>query len=59
MRENGGAIVRLARSGARWRDLPEDRFGPYQTVKRRYCRWIEQGVFDRTFEAVATDPDME
>ena len=29
--------------GARWRDLPADRFGPYQTVKRRYYRWVEQG----------------
>jgi transposase len=53
------AILWLARSGARWRDLPEDRFGPYQTVKRRYYRWIDQGVFDRIFEAVAADPDME
>ena len=53
------AILWLARSGARLRDLPEDRFGPYQTVKRRYYRWIEQGMFDRIFEAVATEPDME
>lgn len=53
------AVLWLARSGARWRDLPEDRFGPYQTIKRRYYRWIEQGVFDRIFEAVACDPDME
>ena len=53
------AILWLARSGARWRDLPEDRFGPYQTVKRRYYRWIEQGIFDRIFEAVSVDPDME
>nr|CAM75664.1 transposase [Magnetospirillum gryphiswaldense MSR-1] len=53
------AILWLARSGARWRDLPEDRFGPYQTVKRRYYRWIEQGVFDRIFAAVSSDPDME
>jgi len=53
------AILWLARSGARWRDLPEERFGPYQTAKRRYYRWIEQGVFDRIFEAVAADPDME
>ena len=53
------AILWLARSGARWRDLPQDRFGPYQTVKRRYYRWIEMGVFNRIFEAVANDPDME
>jgi transposase len=48
----------MARSGARWRDLPE-RFGPYPTAKRRYYRWIETGVFDRLFEAVAVDPDLE
>jgi transposase len=53
------AILWLARSGARWRDLPGDRFGPYQTAKRRYYRWIEAGVFDRIFAAVAADPDME
>ncbi|XUP58122.1 IS5 family transposase [Allorhizobium sp. Av2] len=53
------AILWLARSGARWRDLPEDRFGSYQAVKRRYYRWIEQGIFDETFEAVAADPDLE
>lgn len=52
------AILWLARSGGRWRDLPE-RFGPYQTAKRRYYRWIEQGVFDRIFEAMTTDPDLE
>ena len=44
------ALLWVARSGARWRDLPE-RFGPYQTAKRRYYRWIEMGVFDRLFEA--------
>ena len=53
------AILWVARSGARWRDLPEDRFGPYGTIKKRYYRWIAEGVFDRIFEAVASDPDME
>ena len=52
------AILWLARSGGRWRDLP-GRFGPYQTAKRRYYRWIAAGVFDRIFEAVSDDPDME
>ena len=53
------ALLWLARSGGRWRDLPEDRFGPYQTTKRRYYRWVEQGVFDRMFEAVSADPDFQ
>jgi transposase len=52
------ALLWLARSGARWRDLPE-RFGDYQAVKRRYYRWIEAGVFDRMFETIAVDPDLE
>ena len=52
------AILWLARSGGCWRDLPE-RFGPGQTAKRRYYRRVEQGVFDRIFEAVSDEADME
>jgi transposase len=36
------ALLWMARSGGRWRDLPAERFGPYQTVKRRYYRWVEK-----------------
>jgi transposase len=52
------ALLWMARSGARWRDLPE-RFGKHQSVKRRYYRWIEMGVLNRIFEAVAAEPDLE
>lgn len=52
------ALLWLTRSAGYWRDLPE-RFGPYQTVKRRYYRWIDQGVIDRIFETVSDDPDIE
>lgn len=52
------ALIWMARSGARWRDLPE-RFGPYQTVKRRYYRWIEAGVLDALFEALAEEADLD
>jgi transposase len=48
----------MARSGARWRDLPA-RYGPYQTIKRRYYRWIDNGVLDRVFEALARDADLD
>ena len=61
-RSNGrwfiAALLWMARSGARWRDLPE-RFGPYQSVKRRYCRWIEMGALNRIFEAVAAEAHLE
>jgi transposase len=52
------ALLWMARSGARWRDLPE-RFGGHQTVKRRYYRWIEMGVLDTMFEALAREANME
>jgi transposase len=52
------ALLWIARSGGRWRDLPEY-FGRYQTVKRRYYRWIKRGILDTIFETLAGDADME
>ena len=52
------ALLWMARSGARWRDLPV-RFGRYQTVKRRYYRWMENGTIERIFRALARDADFE
>ena len=48
----------MARSGARWRDLPE-RYGPFECAKRRYYRWVENGVLDRIFAVFAEDADLE
>jgi len=52
------ALLWMARSGARWRDLPEQ-FGNYETVKRRYYRWIEMGVLDGILAALAREADLE
>ena len=52
------ALLWMARSGGRWRDLPE-RFGDYQSVKRRYYRWIEMGVLDRILAALAHEAGLE
>ena len=52
------ALIWMARSGGRWRDLPE-RYGNYQTVKRRYYRWVENGVLDRLFDALAQEADLD
>lgn len=51
-------LLWLARSGARWKDLPE-RFGPVSRAKQRYYRWLRMGVLMRIFEAVAAEPDLE
>lgn len=52
------ALLWMARSGGRWRDLPE-RLGDYETVKRRYYRWIEMGVLDAILAALAREADLE
>lgn len=48
----------VARTGSPWRDLPGD-FGNWNTVYSRYSDWIKAGVFQKIFEAVSNDPDME
>jgi transposase len=52
------ALLWMARSGARWRDLP-DRFGDHQAVKRRYYRWIERGVLDGFLAVLCAEADLE
>ena len=52
------AVLWMARSGGRWKDLPE-RFGKVSTVKQRYYDWIERGVFVDIFQALSGEADME
>ena len=52
------ALLWMARSGARWRDLPAH-LGDSDTVKRRYYRWIEMGVLDAILAALAREADLE
>lgn len=42
----------LARTGAQWRHLPDD-YGKWNSVFRRYRRWVEVGVFDAMLESLA------
>lgn len=39
----------MARTGSQWRHLP-DEYGKWNSVFRRYRRWIETGVFDAMLE---------
>ena len=52
------ALLWMARSGARWRDLP-GQLGDDETVKRRYYRWIEMRVLDEIFAALAREAHLE
>src|SRR3974377_728263 len=52
------ALLWMARSGGRWGALPEG-FGGYQSVKRRYYRWVEMGVLDKMLAVLAREADLE
>src|SRR5262245_6903569 len=42
------ALLYLADSGCKWRQLPE-RFGAWDAVYNRFRRWLDAGVFQRLF----------
>jgi len=52
------AVLWKARTGCPWRDLPEE-LGDWNTVFKRFDYWSKAGAFERIFEAVSDDPDME
>jgi len=52
------AVFWIARTGAPWRDLPSG-FGNWNTIYRRFRDWARAGIFERIFNAVSGEPDME
>ena len=48
----------IARGGAPWRELPE-RYGPWQTVYKRFVKWQKAGIFEKIFKDLAKDADMQ
>jgi hypothetical protein len=46
-------------NGASWQDLPEEEFGPWETVYGRYRRWRREGYWQQVVETLwsnDTDP---
>ena len=53
------AILWIARSGAAWRDLPEDRYGSWKTVYTHFCNWRDSGLIIAIFQVLQVEPDFE
>jgi transposase len=53
-REVLNGILWVLRTGAPWKDLPEQ-YPPHQTCHRRFQHWVKAGVFRRIIEELAAD----
>jgi transposase len=52
-------IVWILNTGAPWRDLPEERFGPWETVYTWFAKWRDSGLFDRVLARLHMKLDAE
>ena len=52
------AVLWIVRTGSPWRDLPQE-FGNWNSVYRRYRRWMQLDVFKNIFTHLNTNADYE
>lgn len=53
------SVLWILRSGARWSDMPEERYGKYKSIHKRFSRWAEKGIWEKIFKFLIKDRDNE
>jgi len=53
------SVLWILRSGARWSDMPEERYGKYKSVHKRFTRWSKKGIWEMIFKHLTKDRDNE
>jgi transposase len=48
----------ILRTGAPWRDLPSE-YGPWQTLYKRFSKWVQLSVWDKLLEELEKSADLE
>jgi transposase len=51
-------VLWILSSGAAWRDLPA-RYGPFQTVHRRFLYWRRDGTWERILASLRLEADAK
>ncbi len=58
LREFIEAIYYISRAGCQWRLLPTY-YGKWRSVHKRFKQWSNRGIWQKIFESLQIDPDME
>jgi len=53
------AVLWILRSGARWSDMPQERYGKYKSIHKRFTRWAQKGIWEKIFKVLIKDRDNE